>query len=286
MLNGVAPWSVLSPIIIVVAALTLITLERRFPYTRGQRFLRDLFWTDLLGYALLQSYLLGLVIARILAWLDGQTGLSRLHLVSDWPVSMQVAFFVVTHDLYIYAFHRLQHRSPLLWRIHEAHHATADVDWLSGSRSHALEILVNQTIEFAPLALLGAAPEVALIKLTLDAVWGMYIHANLDVRTGRLQRFLNGPEMHRWHHAVEIRDGVKLATKFTFWDWLFGNAYRPAHKPRGYGLDDVVFPRNFLAQQLFAFLPRPHAAFAKGSADCVPGAAPAAPEPPAAPAPG
>ena len=251
--HGLACWTVLSPCLIVGAAIVLMALERRFPYRPGQRLLRDLFWTDLIGYALLQSYLLGLVIARIIAWLDAQTGLSRWHLVSGWPVALQVVFFVVTHDLYIYSFHRLQHHSPLLWRIHEAHHATADVDWLSGSRSHALEILVNQTIEFAPLALLGAAPEVALIKLTLDAVWGMYIHANIGVRSGRWQHLLNGPEMHRWHHAIEIRHGVNFATKLALWDWLFGTAYKPDHKPGGYGLDDVAFPRGFVAQQLFAF---------------------------------
>ena len=284
MLHAVAVWSILSPSIIVVAAIAFMLLERRFPYTRAQKLLRDLFWTDLLGYALLQSYLLGLVIAQVIAWLDAQTGLSRVRLVSGWPVPLQVAFFVITHDLYIYSFHRLQHRSPLLWRIHEAHHATAEVDWLSGARSHALEILINQTIEFAPLVLLGAAPQVTLIKLTLDAVWGMYIHANLDVHTGLWQRFLNGPEMHRWHHAVEIRDGVNFATKFAFWDWLFGTAYQPPHKPRGYGLDDVVFPRRFLAQQLFAFLPRPPALVPPAATREEPPAA--APEPPAAPAPG
>jgi hypothetical protein len=132
--------------------------------------LRQGLWDDLIGYALVQSYLLGLVIARLTAWIDGATGLSRLHLVSDWSVAVQFAFFIVTHDLY--SFHRLQHRSPFLWRIHEAHHATRDVDWLSGLRSHAIEILINQTIEFAPILLLGAAPEVALIKLTVDALWG------------------------------------------------------------------------------------------------------------------
>jgi len=296
MSGTVAVWSVISPIAIVMTAIAFMALERRFPYTRGQRLLRDLFWTDLLGYALLQSYLLSLVIAHIIAWLDAQTGLSRLHLVSGWPVALQVAFFVVTHDLYIYSFHRLQHRSPLLWRIHEAHHAAAEVDWLSGARSHALEILVNQTVEFAPLALLGAAPQVVLIKLTLDAVWGMYIHSNLDVRTGRWQWFLNGPEMHRWHHAVEIRDGVNFATKLALWDWLFGTAYKPLHKPRGSGLDDVVFPRNFLAQQVFAFLPRPRpvagpdAPAARTEVEMAtlvePAGVPLAPEPPAAPAPG
>jgi len=255
MAGAVALWSVLSPLLIVTGAILLIALERLFPYDRRQRFLRAGFWGDLVGYALVQSYLLGLVIARITAWLDGATGLSRLHLVSGWSVPAQVAFFVVTHDLYIYLFHRLQHASPLLWRIHEAHHATTDVDWLSGSRSHALEILINQTIEFAPIVLLGAAPEVAYIKLTIDALWGMYVHANLDVRTGRLQRLINGPEMHRWPHAIEIRDGVNFATKLAFWDWLFGTAHLPARKPSGYGLREA-FPSGYVAQQIHAFLPR------------------------------
>jgi sterol desaturase/sphingolipid hydroxylase (fatty acid hydroxylase superfamily) len=256
MSNAASLWSTVSPVIIVASALVLIALERRWPYDRRQKLLRPGLWDDLLGYALIQSYLLGLVIARLIGWMDAATGLSRLHLVSAWPVAVQVGFFVLTHDLYIYLFHRLQHRWPFLWRIHEAHHATADVDWLSGARSHALEILINQTIEFAPLVLLGAAPEVAIIKLTIDAVWGMYIHSNVDVRSGRLQWIVNGPEMHRWHHAIEIRDGVNFATKFAFWDWLFGTARLPREKPSGYGILEP-FPSGYLAQQLHALKPRP-----------------------------
>ena len=73
---------------------------------------------------------------------------------------MQVLFFLLTHDLYIYLFHRWQHANKWLWRTHEAHHSTKEVDFLAGTRSHALEILVNQTIEFAPIVLLGADPAV------------------------------------------------------------------------------------------------------------------------------
>src|SRR5262249_12828237 len=153
----------------------------------GQRVFRKGWSTDFFLYSLLQSYLLGLVIVRLTTWIDGATSLSRLHLVSEWPVGAQLFFFFVVHDFYIYWFHRAQHRFPVLWRIHEAHHSVEDVDWLAGSRSHALEILVNQTIELAPIVLLGAAPEVALMKGALDAVWGMYIHSNLRVRSGWLQ---------------------------------------------------------------------------------------------------
>jgi sterol desaturase/sphingolipid hydroxylase (fatty acid hydroxylase superfamily) len=253
--ESVAIWSWLSPTLIVTGALLLIALERAFPYDRRQRFLRPGFTTDLLCYALMQSWVLGLVIAWLTSGIDNLTGLSRLQLISDWPIPVQVAFFVVSHDLYIYCFHRLQHRSTLLWRIHETHHATRDIDWLSGSRSHPVEILINQTIEFVPMMLLGAAPEVALIKVTIDILWGMYIHSNIDIRSGRLQCIFNGPEMHRWHHAIEITTGVNFATKFALWDWLFCSAYLPVGKPSGYGLADP-FPNGYLAQVAHAFSSR------------------------------
>jgi sterol desaturase/sphingolipid hydroxylase (fatty acid hydroxylase superfamily) len=237
-------WAILSPVIIVASALVLIGLERLFPYEPKQKLLREGFFTDLVGYGIVQSYVLGLVITAIITWVDSRTGWSKLGLVSDWPVLLQLFFFFVTHDFYIYWFHRLQHKSDILWRTHEAHHSVDDVDWLSGTRSHALEILINQTIEFMPIVLLGAAPEVALMKATLDAVWGMYIHSNINVRSGLLQRVINGPEMHRWHHATELpMPGRNFSTKLAIWDWLFGTAYLPAHKPAAYGLADPAYPK-------------------------------------------
>ena len=246
----------ISPLVICSTAVIFIVLERFFPYDKGQRVFRDGFWTDLVWYTIIQSYVLALVISAIIRWTDTHTGLSRLHLLSDWPIGYQVLFFFVTHDLYIYWFHRLQHHSRILWRIHEAHHSVKAVDWLAGSRSHSLEILINQTIEFLPMVLLGAAPEVPLIKGIIDAVWGMYIHSNLNVHTGKLQLLINGPEMHRWHHAIEITEGgINFATKLAIWDWIFGTSYLPKEKPSGYGLGDVDFPHNYFAQHAFAFRP-------------------------------
>jgi sterol desaturase/sphingolipid hydroxylase (fatty acid hydroxylase superfamily) len=262
---------IVSPLVIVGAVGVLALLERVCPYDRGQRFLRDGFWTDLLGYTLLQSYVLALLIGALIRWMDGASGLSRLHLLSGWPMALQVAFFVVTHDLYIYWFHRWQHASPVLWRLHEAHHSNESVDWLAGARSHSLEILINQTIEFAPMVLLGAAPEVPLLKATISAVWGLWIHANVGVRSGRLQWVVNGPEAHRWHHATDpdARDR-NFATKLALWDRLFGTAWLPeGRKPSGYGLKGVAFPKGWLPQHRFAFRP-----LARAGAQAGPPAAP------------
>jgi|FaiFalFF_MnMetaG_3_1042247.scaffolds.fasta_scaffold00064_22 sterol desaturase/sphingolipid hydroxylase (fatty acid hydroxylase superfamily) len=234
----------LSAVAIVVGAAIIITLERLFPYDKGQKFFREGWFYDFFLYTIAQSYALGMVISFIIEFIDTHTGLSRLRLVSDWPIWLQLLFFLVTHDFYIYWFHRLQHTHPLFWRIHEAHHSAQSVDWLSGSRSHALEILINQTVEFAPIVLLGAPPEVAVLKGTIDALWGMYIHSNIDVRSGWLQYIINGPEMHRWHHATDPEAHNKnFSTKLAIWDWLFGTAYfPPLQKPKGYGLSDPDFP--------------------------------------------
>jgi sterol desaturase/sphingolipid hydroxylase (fatty acid hydroxylase superfamily) len=258
--------TVLAPLLIVGGALVLIALEHRFPYDRRQRRWRKGLVDDLIFYGLLQSYLVGLIIAAIIAAVDRGTGWSRAHVISSWPIGLQVGLFVVTHDLYIYLFHRLQHKSPLLWRVHEAHHATEDVDWISGARSHPLEILINQTIEFAPIVLLGAAPEVALWKGVIGSIWGMYIHSNIDVRSGWLQRIINGPEMHRWHHASEIVD-VNFGTKLAIWDWMFGTAHNPGHKPRGYGLAAGDFPRGYFRQVAHAFARRRRSGRGEGVAE-------------------
>ena len=242
-------------LIIVVSALVLILLERAFPYNKGQALFRRGFWNDLGMYSIIQSYILAQVIFGFAYWLDGVTGLSGYGVLSGWPLWAQVLLSLVVHDFYIYWFHRWQHRNLLLWRTHEAHHSTEDVDWLSGSRSHSLEILINQTVEFAPLILLGCAPEAIAVKAAIDAVWGMYIHSNVNVRSGRLQYVINGPEMHRWHHAVDDdAHNMNFGTKFALWDWIFGTAFFPTdRKPTGYGLNDPDFPTNYVKQHLYAF---------------------------------
>ena len=230
-----------------------IWLERKIPYTKGLPVFREGFWVDLVWYTLIQSYFLKIFIFDyIILPLDKTWHLSSLHLVSSWPVAVQVLFFLVVHDFYIYWFHRWQHHSKILWRTHEAHHSNKEVDWLAGTRSHSLEILINQTIEFAPIVLLGANPIVVPIKALIDAVWGMYIHSNIDVRSGKLQYLINGPEMHQWHHANDRAVFyANYSTKFALWDWLFGTAYLPGKKPAEFGLY-YDYPKDYFLQHLFA----------------------------------
>jgi len=248
-------YEIISYLIIISAALLFIILERIFPYNKGQEILREGFFDDLALYTIAQSYILGIFIFTfIINSIDSITGLSRLRLFANVPIWLQLIFYLVTHDFYIYWMHRWQHKNKFLWRLHEAHHSPKKVDWLSGSRSHAFEILINQTIEFLPIVLLGSPPEVAAYKGVISAVWGMYIHSNINVKTGKLQMFINGPEMHRWHHTTGKGRNKNFATKLAIWDWIFNTAYLPAEKANEYGLK-TYFPENYFKQFIYAFRP-------------------------------
>ena len=256
MIGSAALWA---PAIVVGGALVIIALERLRPYDR-QRLLRAGLGVDLIGYALIQSAVLSLVIRGLVGAADHMLGRALGHatasshgLVAGWPFAAQLAVFIVSHDFYIYWFHRWQHASPRLWRLHEAHHSAREIDWIAGSRSHALEIVINQTIEVAAMVLLGASTDVMLCKGAISVVSGMWIHANVDLSTGWLRRVINGPQLHRWHHAIDYAPpGKNFGTKLAIWDYLFGTAELPARRPAGYGLAEP-FPTGFLAQQAHAF---------------------------------
>lgn len=240
----------------------MVFLERKYPFRKGLPFFREGFWIDFVWYTLIQSYFLKIlifdyIIMPINANWTSFTNLpihlpTNLPTIKNWHIGFQVLFFLITHDLYIYWFHRLQHNIKWLWRTHEAHHSVKDVDWLAGSRSHIFEIIINQTIEFLPIILLGADPNVVPIKAFLDAVFGLWIHGNINIRLGWLGKIINTPVAHQWHHADDkIVFYANYATKFSFWDYLFGTAIIPDRTPDKWGLP-YVFPKDYFAQHLFS----------------------------------
>ena len=248
--------TITSAILLVWIAI-VITWERLSPYRKGLPFLRDGFWVDLVWYTLIQSYVLKIVIFDYLIMpLKVHFDWSRFQFVHNWPIVWQVLFFLVTHDLYIYLFHRFQHSSKVFWRIHEAHHSVKQVDFIAGARSHILEIIINQTIEFAPIVLLGADPIVVPIKAMLDSIFGIFIHANIKVNLGRFKYFFNTPNLHLWHHAnYQEVFHANFSTKFSIWDYLLGTAYDPGYapgdKPENWGLY-YDYPKDYFLQHAFS----------------------------------
>lgn len=243
--------------ILICWIILMIVWERVRPFRKGLPLFREGIWVDIIWYTLIQSYFLKIIIFDYLI-LPAQHAFdwSDYQFVRDLPIALQVLFFVVTHDLYIYLFHRFQHSNTYFWRTHEAHHSVKEVDFIAGSRSNALEIIINQTIEFLPIFVLGADPAVLPIKALLDAMFGMFIHANIDVKLGKWKYVFNSPELHLWHHAnYQEVFHANFSTKFAIWDYLFGTIYEPNKKPgnerENWGLY-YDFPRDYFLQHAFS----------------------------------
>ncbi len=243
--------------ILLCAVLFFSIIERFFHFSHKYPYFRKGYWIDLIWYTFIQSFFLKILIFDlIIAPAKTALGLSQFGYISNWPIWLLVIFFVITHDFYIYWFHRFQHSNKWFWRTHEAHHSVEQIDWLAGSRSHIVEIIINQTVEFAPIFFLldnETAAIVVPIKALIDALFGQFIHSNLPVNLGKFGYVINGPVMHQWHHAEHIEVyHANFATKFSFFDWIFGTAYVPENKkPEKYGLW-YEFPRGWFMQHVFS----------------------------------
>ncbi|MBY2967997.1 sterol desaturase family protein, partial [Rhizobium leguminosarum] len=63
----------------------------------------------------------------------------HLDLAGRLPSWAHVLLFLVLSDFLSYWQHRLMHRLPVLWRLHEFHHAAEEFNALTSSREHPLE---------------------------------------------------------------------------------------------------------------------------------------------------
>lgn len=145
------------------------------------------------------------------------------------PLWLEVVLAVILLDLVIYWQHRLFHRVPLFWRMHQVHHADPDIDLTTGLRFHPFEIVVSMLIKFAAIALIGpAAFAVLVFEIILNAL-ALFNHANIRLPLG-LDRWLRlavvTPDMHRVHHSVhEDEFNRNFGFNLSLWDRLF-QSYR------------------------------------------------------------
>jgi len=123
-----------------------------------------------------------------------------------------------------YAYHRVAHRLPLLWRLHRVHHSSTHMDALASFRQHPLEIVLLTLAQNAPLVLLGislGSHTTLLLLLRLNTV---FVHANLRTPRGPHRLLFATPEFHHRHHAAD-GENANFASLLPAIDWVFGTHY-------------------------------------------------------------
>jgi len=175
-----------------------------------------------LNAVLVATIAAGLVAVTLRAEAAG-FGLVRWLGITGWQQWLAV---IVLFDAWQYAWHRLNHRLPLLWRFHALHHADADMDATTGVRFHAVEVLLSFTARLAVLPLLGmTVPQLLAYELLALPVI-LFHHGNVRIPPAvdaALRAVLVTPAMHLVHHSRrQPETDSNYASFLSVWDRLFG----------------------------------------------------------------
>ncbi len=130
-------------------------------------------------------------------------------------------------DLWQYAWHRMNHGLPILWRFHAVHHADRELEASSGLRFHTGEIVLSSVARLAVLPVLGVSiAHVLLYEAVLLPVI-LFHHANVRLPENvdrRLRWLLVTPRMHWVHHSRhQPETDSNYSSVFSLWDRVFGS---------------------------------------------------------------
>lgn len=126
-------------------------------------------------------------------------------------------------DGWLYVWHRLNHRLPLLWRFHRMHHSDGAMDVTTATRFHIGEHLGAGILRLGLIPLFGVMAVELLLYETLVVAVTMFHHANISL--GRFDRPLRWivvtPKMHQIHHSrLRHETDSNYSVLFSLWDRL------------------------------------------------------------------
>lgn len=239
-----------------------IPLER-LSAQRRQPILRRQFAVDF-AYYLLNSMVTVALLSTLMAafTLAAQRLLPSglLAFTGSLPLWARILATLVVGEFGFYWGHRWSHEIPLLWRFHAVHHSAEQIDWLTSSRAHPIDLLFTRLCGYTLVSGVGLAQpgtlsgSVAVSLLTVVTIfWGFFIHANLKWRFGWLESVIATPAFHRWHHTNDRFRNHNYASTLPLYDRLFGTWHLPRQGvPPVFGIDADMPPS--LLGQLFSRL--------------------------------
>jgi sterol desaturase/sphingolipid hydroxylase (fatty acid hydroxylase superfamily) len=200
-----------------------------------------------IGFTVLASvYLLGINTPQgLVAFYDhGHGPISRL------PYWLQIVLYLITTEFALYWIHRTFHGARL-WKYHAVHHSSEELEWISASRFHPVNLLMGSILVTTLALLAGFSPTIFLIMAPFDTLSSGFVHANLNWTLGPLKYVIASPVFHRWHHDKNAL-GKNFAATLSVYDWMFGTFYMPEGQlPANYGLIEDDMPQSFGAQVLY-----------------------------------
>ena len=159
-----------------------------------------------------------------LAMLNQQHWHFGLNYLYTLPVPVEGLIALLGLDYFIYLWHILTHRVPLLWRFHLVHHTDLDMDVSTAIRFHFGELFFSIFFRGASVLLMGASPLTVLVYEIIFEACTNFHHSNWRLPLlveNVLNKFIITPRIHGIHHSNIVAErNSNWGTVFSFWDRL------------------------------------------------------------------
>lgn len=148
--------------------------------------------------------------------------------VSDSSKSLVVKLIttIVVLDFANYLIHRFIHFVPTLWKFHRLHHSDKNVDSMTTLLHHPLEVLTNSVFIIGFYVIFDLPIIFVIFYDILLGAHDAFAHTTIKIpplMEKWLGFFFVMPNMHRTHHALDLRYGnSNYGSIFSIWDRLLG----------------------------------------------------------------
>ncbi len=218
-------------LISIASFVVIYWLESIFPYftSRHDRVRHGVSNIALGGLnGVVSGFLFPIMILNGIEWAQTNS-FGLLHFISGPPFIKAILAFVF-FDLWMYLWHRANHRVKFLWRFHRTHHTDCEMDTTTAIRFHPGEIALSFLARFAVIPLLGISYLYLVIYEACLQPIILFHHSNVAFpeRWDRIFRAcIVTPNMHRVHHSQEGPEfNSNYSSVFSFWDRIFATFKR------------------------------------------------------------
>ena len=216
-----------------------------FEYRKGKHALVNIFFT---ATTIVVNFALAFLLLRASEWAVARE-VGVLFLVPGLPLVLQMLLGLLLLDLLgAWLAHWVEHKTPLLWRLHLVHHSDTHVDTTSANRHHPGESVVRFVFTLLAVIAIGASMWLVFLYQAVSVVLSQFNHANIALPRS-LDRALAwvfvSPDMHKVHHHYVLPyTDSNYGNVFSVWDRLFGTFMAMDRATLVYGIDTHMDARE------------------------------------------
>ena len=217
----------------------------RFEYRKGRHALINIFFTLT---TIVVNFALAFVLLQASDWAVAR-GVGVLFLLPGLPLLGQLAIGLLLLDLVgAWLPHWVEHKTPLLWRLHLIHHSDTTVDTTSANRHHPGESVVRFVFTTLAVVVAGVPMWMVFLYQALSVVLSQFNHANIALPPA-IDRVIGwvfvSPDMHKVHHHFVLPyTDSNYGNVFSVWDRLFGTLMTMERAQVVYGIDTHMDPKE------------------------------------------